>query len=1489
MPVINRNVRAMGLPRRNLAARAPIVPAAGSFVQVPGQVPARVAPKAAVATPAPAPSTPIVARPAIAKVATGATPAPGPITQPILSTTSNGPGTKPDTTAPDPAPAPAPAVVAPGTTYTTGNPDLDRLIANNPGLRSYLESGGVTMTAVPPPGNPLARPAVAGLPPSASTPTTTEDPALLKPGATVTPPNPVGRPGDLKPDEVPLAEPDTSPIGKARAAARGLGYADGGKVDDPFARSPATPPSPLASPAPAPAAPVTTTPAKAAAPIVPTPAQPTSKLVAQGPGGDEGAFIPLPPTIDEPQLGPPPALPGPQLGPPPLGPNPDDPTEIGALDGTKPNEVWVLPKGQVVGYGGKLDYDVNNAFDQEWGADHPEWQAERQPQVSGLRARLAQGGLDVATLRKNLNDTAQGAEHNLFVDPLDDRGYTTRTYRAVFGREPTAEERTKMESMLSQGVERQDLLDKLKDSEEFKATGKTWDQAAIDKYVNQGDTFKGELKDDDLESELAGMFKSEIGRDPTARELAKYADAVRAGTIKRETTDHTTPQQVAATFYKTLFGEQYQPSAEEMQMVADSLANAPDDPTLALRQLAAQRRLGADYRTSGRNVSDNDIVNAVAQLRSGNTNSQYLEMLRARKTAGFKDGGRVKAKGRRVAVRGLDPRNTNRLVKLPKANHLPVEDGGVPLAKGGRVSKHALEEARETKGGRKDRDIFMEKAERFADGGQVGFQIPYSAYVDNPMVRAKFGEQSSEGGSTFQPVSEQQWNAMSNQERYATISGMTNNLTDSFSPDESTTAAFRQQFGNEGWQANASGRPQDMGRLIYGFGDPRMGVNNDDPSQFAIDPSRIMKLPDGRWVMEASNVRGDWLAQDQATDDRHGNQNMVRAAAALGIGAAGALGAAGEFGAAGSPYVSAGEGDIAAVNAGLTSGQGATAAGAGGGFQTVDVGGNLAAAGAPPPGVPLDVLPAIQQASGGAVSTWQQALAWAQANPAQVARLGLGAASLLSGGQSGSPVSRTPYTPGAGGTYAPGAGGTGFDPGGTPSAVPAPAPGAAVPAPSPAASVAAPAAPAAAPVASAAPQTIYMGGGGTSGVGGGSTMMGKDVADSSDPITQLLNAGKDQISRYHRYDPIERQLIDEAGRAGNTTSQEEQAALAGEDVAGQFDRQRGMLRRSPGIDPARAAALGLQLDVGEGGSKAYAMNAARRAERDSGFGKRIAALGLGDNALKTGLGAVSGGVSALLNKEQMANQRDATAQSTSVAMSNIGARMAEAEQQRALDRERLLQQQGQFNSTFGEGQREYDTTLGEGRRRYDTTLGEDTRRYNQNYNRGVYTGDRDFDFNVWRTNQGLDRQDDATNYARNQQQWNNIGAGVRTGLDLYNSWNRSGGSNPGGGAWDLWGNGTDPFSNGSAWMGNKGGRIRAKGLPRMDYAAGGEVRGPGDGTVDTVPAVLADGEHVVNAEATAYLDKVSPGLLEAANKKGLAIRAMRNSRAAARGLPRVGA
>lgn len=56
----------------------------------------------------------------------------------------------------------------------------------------------------------------------------------------------------------------------------------------------------------------------------------------------------------------------------------------------------------------------------------------------------------------------------------------------------------------------------------------------------------------------------------------------------------------------------------------------------------------------------------------------------------------------------------------------------------------------------------------------------------------------------------------------------------------------------------------------------------------------------------------------------------------------------------------------------------------------------------------------------------------------------------------------------------------------------------------------------------------------------------------------------------------------------------------------------------------------------------------------------------------------------------------------------------------------------------------------------------------------------------------------------------------------------------------------------------------------IDYRSGDEVEGPGGHTDDLVPALLSDGEHVINAEAAALIGHRQ---LERLNQQGLALRA----------------
>jgi len=114
------------------------------------------------------------------------------------------------------------------------------------------------------------------------------------------------------------------------------------------------------------------------------------------------------------------------------------------------------------------------------------------------------------------------------------------------------------------------------------------------------------------------------------------------------------------------------------------------------------------------------------------------------------------------------------------------------------------------------------------------------------------------------------------------------------------------------------------------------------------------------------------------------------------------------------------------------------------------------------------------------------------------------------------------------------------------------------------------------------------------------------------------------------------------------------------------------------------------------------------------------------------------------------------------------------------------------------------------------------------------------------------------------------------------------------GKWFGGGSGQTPNMKAISNMGgfNEGGEVEAKGLarrkPRRRLAEGGVsepgtthsgiVVGPGDGTVDTVPAILANGEQVINAEAVKIVGRP---FLDAINKVGLMRRYDREQREAA--------
>lgn len=146
-----------------------------------------------------------------------------------------------------------------------------------------------------------------------------------------------------------------------------------------------------------------------------------------------------------------------------------------------------------------------------------------------------------------------------------------------------------------------------------------------------------------------------------------------------------------------------------------------------------------------------------------------------------------------------------------------------------------------------------------------------------------------------QRISRADWDAMTPADRYQILRRQGDH-TGGFGSVYGSAAdaeAFRAKFGEAPWAPVASGRPETRGQYVTGYGNIREhgAEGTEEASEYAIDPSRVMYLPDGRWIMEADNVNGDWLAKSQSKRSDKSNRNKLIAATIVGGGAlAGAMG-----------------------------------------------------------------------------------------------------------------------------------------------------------------------------------------------------------------------------------------------------------------------------------------------------------------------------------------------------------------------------------------------------------------------------------------------------------------------------------------------------------------------------------------------------------------------------------------------------------------------
>jgi hypothetical protein len=176
--------------------------------------------------------------------------------------------------------------------------------------------------------------------------------------------------------------------------------------------------------------------------------------------------------------------------------------------------------------------------------------------------------------------------------------------------------------------------------------------------------------------------------------------------------------------------------------------------------------------------------------------------------------------------------------------------------------------------------------------------LSYQAYLER--MAPFLNDQNSEGGSRYHAIDEATWNRMSDRERFQNMPDANGTGVDGGgwqSADEDATQAFRAKFGDSLNNNVEVGNQAQDSHLIYGYGDPKLYGH--DFKDWAADPSRIVYLPDGRFVIEANNIKGDKLAEFQHADSESGvgdGKNWtILAAAVLGggalLGASGALGA----------------------------------------------------------------------------------------------------------------------------------------------------------------------------------------------------------------------------------------------------------------------------------------------------------------------------------------------------------------------------------------------------------------------------------------------------------------------------------------------------------------------------------------------------------------------------------------------------------------------
>jgi len=147
------------------------------------------------------------------------------------------------------------------------------------------------------------------------------------------------------------------------------------------------------------------------------------------------------------------------------------------------------------------------------------------------------------------------------------------------------------------------------------------------------------------------------------------------------------------------------------------------------------------------------------------------------------------------------------------------------------------------------------------------------------------------------------------------------------------------------------------------------------------------------------------------------------------------------------------------------------------------------------------------------------------------------------------------------------------------------------------------------------------------------------VADANALQAQI---SRDQWNRYKEiYEPLERQMVDEAQDYASPENYAKAAGEASATVSQQFSKARDRLTRTPGLDPSSGAYQSslVGLDLAQAANDATQQNLARKNVTDTAYARKQSALALGKGLDATAASGLASSASSNLALAKAGNQQ----------------------------------------------------------------------------------------------------------------------------------------------------------------------------------------------------------------------------------------------------------